>query len=114
MHIRRNERHSETFIGENEFIGRPAKIDWAAAEPLKLPEVRVAHVDNGYFCRVNILACDHSHSLQDNRNCKLGVLSSQKPRNADKVDVDDQVNVPSRHLDADGFVYDPAIATKER
>jgi hypothetical protein len=63
---------------------------------------------------VNIPACDHSQTLQDNRNCKLGVLSSQKSRNADDVDVDDQVTVPSRHLYADGFVYDPAIATKER
>ena len=45
VHVLRNERHSETFIGENEFIGRSAKFDWAAAEPLKLPEVRVAHVD---------------------------------------------------------------------
>src|ERR1700722_13509010 len=59
-------------------------------------------------------ACDHSQTLQDNRNCKLGVLSSQKPRHADDGEVDDQVAVPSRHLYADGFVYDPAIATKER
>ena len=36
MHVLRNKRHSESFTGENELIGSPAKFDWAAAEPLKL------------------------------------------------------------------------------
>jgi hypothetical protein len=48
------------------------------------------------------------------RHSRAAAASSQKPRNADDVDVDDQVTVPSRHLYAEGFVYDPAIATKER
>jgi hypothetical protein len=109
-----NERHRETFIGENELIGRPAKFDRTAAEPLKLPNARSARVDYGYLGRVNVPACDHSQTLQDKSNCKLGVLRSQKPWNADDVDLDHQVTAPSRHLYPDGFVYDFAVTSEER
>jgi hypothetical protein len=99
---------------ENELIGRPAKLDRTAAEPLKLQEARVAHVDQGYFCRVHIPACDLSETFHDNRDSKLGVLRSLKLRSADEVGLDDEVTVPSRQMHADGFVYDPAITRKER
>ena len=114
MQIFRNQRHSETLTGENKLIGRSAKFDRAAAEPLKLPEVRIAHVDEGYCCRMNPPACDRSQTLQDNRNCELGVLHGQKPWNADDMHLDYQVTVPPRHLYADRVVYNAAITTKER
>jgi hypothetical protein len=109
-----NERHSETFIGENELIGRAAKFDRTAAEPLKLPNARSARVDYSYLGWVNVPACDHSQTLQDKSNCKLGVLRSQKSWNADDMDFDCQVTVPSRHLYPDGFVYDFAVTSEER
>ena len=108
VHVFCNERRSETLIGEDELIGRPAKFDRTAAEPLKLSEARVAHVDEGYFCRVNIPACDLSQTLHDNRDSKLGVLRRPKPRNADEVKLDGEVTVLSRQFYANGFVYDPA------
>ncbi len=114
MQIFRNERHGETLAGEHKLIGRSAKLDRAAAEPLKLTEARVAHVDKGYCRRMNPPACDRSQTLQDNRNGELGVLHGSKPWNADEVHLDNQVTVPQRHLYADRIVYDAAIATKER
>ena len=113
MDVFGNERQSETLIGENELIGRAAKFDRTAAEPLKLREARASHVDKAYFCRVNILACYLSQTLHDNRDSKLGVLPRPKPRNADEVKFDDEVTVPSRQFYANGFVYDPQITRKE-
>ena len=95
-------------------IGRSAKFDRTAAEPLELRAARVAHVDKGYVRRVNIPACDLSQTLHDNRDSKLSVLRRPKPRNADEVNLDDEVIVPSRQFYANGFVYDPAITRKER
>ena len=94
-------------------IGRAAKFDRTAAEPLKLREARAAHMDKGYFCRVNILACDLAQTLHDNCDSKLSVLQRPKPRNADQVKFDDEVTVPSRKFYANGFVYDPEITRKE-
>src|SRR5271157_4176656 len=59
-------------------------------------------------------ACNLSQTLQDNRNCKLGVLRGLKPLNADEVELDDEVTAPSRQLHADGFIYDLAITHKVR
>ena len=73
------QRRSKTFTGKNELIGRPAKFDWTAAEPLKLREVRVAHVGQRYFGWVNIRAGDLPQTIDDNRDRELGVLRGLEP-----------------------------------
>jgi hypothetical protein len=100
-------------LGENELIGRPAKFDRTTAEPLKLRELRASQVDKCYARRVNILAGDLPEALHNNRDSKLGALRRPKPCNANEVDLHDKVSVSSRHVDADGFVHDSAIARKE-
>jgi hypothetical protein len=107
------QRRGKTFIGKNELIGRPAKLDRTAAEPLELREVGVEHVNQRYFCRVNMRARDLSQTIYDNRDCELGVLCSLKPGNASELELDDQGIGPSRQLHADGFIHDPAITCKE-
>ena|GEM_PF-4618108 len=113
VHVFRNERHSEALTGEDEFIRRPAKFDRTAAESLKLRKARAAHVDKGYFCRVNIPACDLAQTLHDNRDSKLSVLPRPKPRYADEVKLDHEVTVLSRQFYTNGFVYDPEITRKQ-
>jgi hypothetical protein len=100
-------------IGQHQLIGGPAKFDRTAAEPFKLGEARAAHVDKGYFYRVNIPACDLSQTLHHKRDSKLSVLPRLQPRDTDEVKLDDEVTVLSRQFYANSFVYDPQITRKE-
>jgi hypothetical protein len=90
-----SEWHGKSFIGENELIGRSAKFDQTATEPLKLREVRVEYVGQGYLCWVNIPARDFSQTIHHKRDSELGVLCSPKPRNANEAEFDDEVIGPS-------------------
>jgi hypothetical protein len=60
-----------------------------------------------------MLASDLSQTLDHDGDSKLGVLCSPKPRNANEVELDNEVIGVSGQVYADGFVYDPAIPCKE-
>ena len=113
MRVLGKQRRGKTFIGKNEVIGRPAKFDRTAAEPLKFREVRVEHVGQGYFGWMDMRAGDLAERIHHDRDRELGVLRSLEPRNANEPEFDDEVMGPSRKLHANGFVHDPAIARKE-
>ena len=113
MLVLSQQRRGKTFIGKNELIGRPAKLDRTAAEPLKLREGGIARVGQRYFGWVNIRARDGSQTIHDDPDCELGVLCSLKPGNASEPELDDHIIRPSRKLHADGFVHDPAVTRKE-
>ena len=59
-------------------------------------------------------ACDLSEHLHDDRDPKLGALRGPKPRDSNYLALHNQITPPSFQLEANGFVYDPAIPHKER